>query len=125
MIDLLLPDRLVEDIRLSAEAEGIPVADWLENAIRHYRRITQRLAISAEAEAWRTAPPEVREQYRGEYVAVIKGEVVDHDIDRVALYQRVDAKYDNTPVLITPAEGRLPMRVVSTRLERLQREVSA
>lgn len=119
MIDLSLPDKLVEDIRLSAESEGIPVADWLENAIRHSRYMTQRGVVSAEAEAWRAAPPEVRDQYQGEYVAVLRGEVVDHDVDRVALYQRVDSRYGNIPVLITPAEGRLPVRVVSTRLERL------
>jgi hypothetical protein len=33
-------------------------------------------------------------------VAIHQGKLVDHDSDQLALYQRVDRRYRNTPVLI-------------------------
>lgn len=77
--------------------------------------------ISAEAAAWYARPDAAREPYAGQYVAVLQGEVVDHDVDRLTLAQRIRTRYPETPVLITAAEARAPreFHIRSPRLERL------
>ncbi len=77
--------------------------------------------ISAEAAAWYARSDAEREPYAGQYVAVLQGEVLDHDSDRSALAQRIRARYPEMPVLITAAEARAPceFQVRSPRLARL------
>jgi hypothetical protein len=82
---------------------------------------TWEAQISAEAAAWYACPEVDREPYRGQYVAVLHGDVIDHDVDQAALAQRVRARYPETPVLLTTAEARAPREFLmrSPRLERL------
>jgi hypothetical protein len=77
--------------------------------------------ISAEAAAWYARSDADREPYAGQHVAVLQGEVLDHDSDRLALAQRIRARYPETPVLITAAEARAPreFQIRSPRLARL------
>jgi hypothetical protein len=78
--------------------------------------------ISAEATAWYTRSDADRAPYLGQYVAVLNGQVVDHDADQGALFIRIRRRYPNTPVLITEAEARRPREFVirSPRLERME-----
>jgi hypothetical protein len=80
---------------------------------RHHNHLT------AEQAAWSAKPPEERKPYRGEFVAVREGQVVDHDADQRTLYLRVRARFGHTPVLIVPAEWtELPVYTIhSPRLE--------
>jgi hypothetical protein len=64
--------------------------------------------LAAEQAAWGAKPLEERKVYRGEFVAVREGQVVDHDVDQRALYLRVRARFGHTPVLIVPAEWTEP-----------------
>lgn len=77
--------------------------------------------ISAEAAVWYIRSDADREPYAGRYVAVLQGKVLDHDSDRLALAQRIRARYPETPVLITAAEARAPreFQIRSPRLVRL------
>lgn len=59
-------------------------------------------------------------QYRGEYIAMHKGKVVDHDRDRVALHQRVDETWGDTPILVTPVKEK-PVQEFVFRSPRLER----
>jgi len=64
--------------------------------------------ISEEADAWYARPAADREAYVGQYVAVLEGEVIDHDPDQRELAIRIHRQYPNTPVLITEATARAP-----------------
>ncbi len=67
------------------------------------REYLDRLAeqkIIAESEAFRAMHAELLQQYRGEYVAVHNGEVVDHDEDICALNHRIRARYGRRAVLL-------------------------
>ena len=75
--------------------------------------------IHAEAQAFRSMHRELLSRYRGRYVAVHDGRVVDDDMDRRSLYLRVRARYGATPVLIREVTE-LPERefhILSPRLE--------
>ncbi len=112
-----IPDKMAEEIRREAEAEGITTDAILEAAWRRYRAVLQRKKIHQEQTWWESLPLQKRMQYEGEYVAVHDKEVVDHDTDRVSLHKRVRAKYGNIAVLVIPAEGPREIKVVSFRLE--------
>jgi hypothetical protein len=61
-----------------------------------------------EQRAWFAKPISERWRYRGQFVAVHNGEVVDQDSDKRALYLRVRANFGHRAVLITDADRRSP-----------------
>ncbi len=60
--------------------------------------------LEAEQEAWFARPAAERERYVGEYVAIHRGEVMDHDLDQRTLYLRVRARFGRQPVLIVKSD---------------------
>ena len=56
----------------------------------------------------------------GEYVAIHRGEVMDHDPDQRTLYLRVRARFGRQPVLIVKADWNVmpDFTLHSPRLER-------
>lgn len=112
-------------IRGLTPAQRLELIRWIADEPRETDQETPtgiwEARISAEAATWYTRSDAARAPYVGQYVAVLQGEVVDHDVDRVALAQRIRARYPETPVLITAAEARAPREFLirSPRLERL------
>lgn len=119
MTTLQIPTPLAEKIEHEARTDGMAIADLLEHALKLYRLETQRQKIGAEADWWDGVSEDVRNRYRGEFVAIHRKTVVDHDRDRVALYDRVRKRYGNLAVLIAPATGTPTLRILSPRLETL------
>ncbi len=111
----LTPAQRLELIRWIAEAPSETEAET------EAASSTWDARISEESAAWYARPEADRKPYAGQYVAVLEGQVIDHDADRGDLYQRVRQRYPDTPVLITTAEARGPreFRILSPRLERL------
>jgi hypothetical protein len=64
----------------------------------------RRSQLVAEQAAWYARPPGERARYRGKFVAVRDGQVVDDDPDQRTLYLRVRARFGHTPVLIIRAD---------------------
>lgn len=100
-------DGIISRNKTNQPTEDMPQDEW-------------KSRISAEAQTWYSRPDKDRQPYLGQHVAVLSGQVVDHDSDRVALYQRIQEKYPDTPVLIAAAEARRPHEflILSPRLER-------
>ncbi len=59
-------------------------------------------AVDREEKAFRQLHPILREKYLGQYVAIYNGELIDHDIDQVALYLRVKDRLPGKFVWIAP-----------------------
>ncbi len=80
----------------------------------------RRSQLASEQAAWYARPPDKRARYRGKFVAVHDGQVVDHDPDQRALYLRVRARFGHTPILIVRANWDEPpvYTIHSPRLER-------
>lgn len=78
--------------------------------------------VAHEQAAWYALPPATRARYRGEYVAVYQGQVVDHDPDQRALYLRVRQTLPHTPVALLCADWDGPPTFVihSPHLERAE-----
>jgi len=104
----------------SASLEDKSINDLVNEAVERYLLQRQLTKIDAEIEAYQRLHPMLRQAHFGQWVAVHEQQLVDFDIDRAALYQRVRQKYGLRPVLIrqvaeqpeeellvrTPSDGR-------------------
>jgi hypothetical protein len=104
----------------SASLEDKSINELVNEAVERYLLQRQLTKIDTEIESYRRLHPMLRQAHFGQWVAVHEQQLVDFDIDRAALYQRVRQKYGLRPVLIrqvaeqpeedlmvrTPSDGR-------------------
>lgn len=60
--------------------------------------------IEKEHDTFISQHAELLQQYRGQYVAMRDGQIVDNDRDQDALYRRILSNYGDEPVLITSVD---------------------
>lgn len=60
--------------------------------------------VTPEMQAYIALHPMLKEKYLGQYVAIYRGKLIDHDSDHEALYRRIDAQYPDEFVWISPVE---------------------
>lgn len=66
-----------------------------------------------EQAAWYRRPQSEKMQYQNEFVALYRGEVVDHDQQRLVLLRRVRQQFGQASIAILPAEQeRIPEFVI-------------
>jgi len=100
MSTVVLRDDLRETLEKSAEQESRSVDEIVNEAVGLYLRERQRAKLDKEISAYEAMHAELRLKYLGQWVAMHDQELVDHDPDGSALYQRIRAKYGKTSVLI-------------------------
>ncbi|MCH7928609.1 MAG: hypothetical protein IID03_11640 [Candidatus Dadabacteria bacterium] len=61
---------------------------------------SKKFTIKDESKAYREQKAEIEEKYMGQYVAVYRGEVVDHDSDKSTLLHRFYDTFGNKTVYI-------------------------
>lgn len=83
-----------------AKEEGTTPQILGEKAIRRYLRHEIRRKIQREEDAFRAMHAELLNTHLGQWVAVHRGHLVDSDTDLLALFQRIEQHYAETPVLI-------------------------
>ncbi len=116
MSSLKVSDNLARIIEDEAKARGQAVEEYLRAIVQRERTLSDRARIEKEQEWWLNRPPDERASYRGEYIAVLDQNLVDHDKDKQALFRRVRNRYGRTAVLVMPAEGPSEIGIVSPRL---------
>ena len=99
-MDLKLREELLETLEDRAEQEGKDVNDILNAAVEHYLLKEQRDKLDQEISAYQTMYPDLLKKYPQQWVAIHNRELVDHDIDGLALYNLVRKNYGLTSVLI-------------------------
>lgn len=99
---------LAEEVNRVASHEGKEAKEVLAEAVRQYLDAYREKRIRAEAKVWYAMPAATREQYRGDFVAVYNGEIVDSDPNQRTLYLRTKARFGREPVLLV-AGGDQPM----------------
>ena len=92
--------KLIAEIMEIAEHEGQSATDFVVEAVQRYIALYRQKRIQAETEAWYRLPVAQRQRYAGQYVAVLGGEVVDSDPERLALYHRLKERFGREPILI-------------------------
>jgi len=100
MIELALSNEMVTQVRKMAAQVGEQPETLIERAVRQFLRAEVQRAIHREAETFRARHAELLGKYPGRYVAMVQGQVIDDDLDQMALLARVEDTYPDTPVLI-------------------------
>lgn len=82
-----------------------------------------RAQLADEAAYWYARSAAERAPYTGQYVAVFRHTVVDHDPDRRTLYLRMRQRWPDSPVLLIEAAAQQPpeFTVLRPYLERASR----
>jgi len=114
-----LSEKTARDLTQFANARAAEPSALAEEAIRAYLRSEARLAMDQEAEAFRRLHPDLRATIPGQYAAIYRGQLVDHDTDQLALFQRTQARFAGLPVLIRQVRSEIEQTIMvrSPRIE--------
>ena len=153
MIQISLPDQVVDRLQAVADREGSVLTDVLAEAVEQYiarvapntdpsvaadvivsvtarqntqpeipHWLEQRRNIEIEQRIYEKQHQQILTEYRGKYIAMYHGKIVDSDIDGASLSQRIRACYGNATVLITPVLEE-PMQTITVRGPRLEQKI--
>lgn len=123
MAQIPLPDSLLARLRQTAQQDGLSLPLLFEQMLDTYLRSRQQSKpengaeqgddpqasetfdpMDREVAAFRQLHVSLLKHYRGEYVAIHQGQLVDHDSDKVALLERIEKTYPDEFVLIRPVQ---------------------
>ena len=103
---LTIPRQLYERVQHIAQKQQRNVdevaREALEQVVSHWEVSPVNEEKEREKEAFRQLHAALLEKYAGEYVAISGEKLVDHDVDRAALFTRIEKQYPNRFVLIRP-----------------------
>jgi hypothetical protein len=103
MLTVTLKLETAEELNSLANETQTEAGEIVERAVRQYLDRFRLEKIHAETEAFIQQRRAILEQYRGEYVALHEGRVIDHDLDLRSLHLRVFDRLGHTPVLLKRA----------------------
>lgn len=95
-----LDSRTALDLTRLARQRAVEPSVLAGEAIRSYLRSETQRAMQQEAEAFRRLHADLLATIPGQYAAIFQGQLVDHDLDQLALFQRTEARFPGMPVLI-------------------------
>jgi hypothetical protein len=95
---------LYQRVEQAALESQVSTGEMFTQALRRYLWELDRRKITEESRVYRRRHAELKERYLGQYIAMHKGQVVDHDPDFQTLRQRVRQEYGRTAVMIALVE---------------------
>jgi hypothetical protein len=114
-----LDERTALELGQLARERAVEPSILVGEAIRAYLRSAARDDMDQEAEAFRRLHPDMLATIPGEYAAVYRGQLVDHDADQLALYQRIKARFEGQLILIRQVRSEVEQTIMvhSPRIE--------
>lgn len=123
--DILSEEPIILERDGQPVAAIVPLAEygefraWQESQDRERRGQADLEAFEREREAYERLEPELLTLYKGQYVAIREGQVVDSDPDEMALVRRVYEKLGYGPMYVRKVGAPLPVyRIGSPRIVR-------
>ncbi|MEZ4677791.1 MAG: DUF5678 domain-containing protein [Caldilineaceae bacterium] len=119
MAQIPLPDTLLARLRQVAQQDELSLPLLFEQMLDLYlhdrvQRKAQDNSGAVETDQWDPIDREVAayealhasllKRYANQYVAIYQGKLIDHDRDKLALFQRIEEKYPNEFVLMRPVQ---------------------
>ncbi len=121
MMTVTLREQTARQLAKLADEQATSPDELAEKAIRALLRAETSRILTQESEAFRVMHADLLEKFVGEYVAVRKGAVVDHDADLQSIYLRIDGQYPDETILIKQVQPEVE-RVFTVRSPRIVRE---
>lgn len=112
-VTVSIPEAIVHRARKLARVRRRPVdaviAELLDEVLPPAVEATiapksEDAAITREMEAYIALHPSLKADYFRQHVAILDGQLVDHDADPTALYQRIVTRYGDRFVWMTAVE---------------------
>lgn len=100
VMQLTVNEMTVAQLELVAREKNTTPQRLAEQAIREFLRSEARRRMQREMDAFFHLHARLLADFAGDYVAIHQGKLIDHDSDQLALYQRIEQRYRDTPVLI-------------------------
>lgn len=90
---------LAAQLQQAADWKGISLEEAAQEAARDYFYQYSCEKVEKEQAAFERIRPGLLKKYRGQYVAVHNGEVVEHAPDLSTLTKKIFARFGHTPML--------------------------
>jgi hypothetical protein len=97
---IALPSELFNSLEQIARERGQSVESVAEEVVREYLREQRHAYLLVEMERFRQLHAELLKDYRGQFVAMRDGQLIDHDPDGGALDARMHRAHREQPILI-------------------------
>lgn len=97
---IILDSDLQNILEDDAQREDRSLNELVNEAVGYYIRQRQQKKIDQEITAFEQMHAELWRKYPKEWVAIHNQQLVDHDLNDVALYRRIRQTYGRTSVLI-------------------------
>jgi hypothetical protein len=126
-VTLTIPQRLYRRAQKLASKRQMQVEDVLATVLNATEDSMESLVpeedeeMEREMAAYIAMHPRLLKTHLGQHVAVYHGELIDHDTDYGALYERIVEKYLDEFVLLTTVKAE-PIETIVVRSPRLVRE---
>lgn len=95
---------LYRRVEQAAIESQVSTGEMATQALRRYLWELDRRKIAEESKVYRRQHAELKERYLGQYIAMHRGQVIDHDTDFQTLRQRVRRQFGRAAVMITQVE---------------------
>jgi hypothetical protein len=92
--------KLAESLQQVATERGKPLEAVMNDLAQNYLREERHAQLMTEMDRFRAKHSEMLTQFKGEYIGMRNGEVLDHDADGGQLHKRLRQKHGSLPVLI-------------------------
>ncbi|NTU61844.1 MAG: hypothetical protein HGB05_00210 [Chloroflexi bacterium] len=91
---------LAASLQQVAAESGKPLEVVMNDLVQNYLREQRHTQLLAEMDRFRANHPDLVSKFKGEYIGLHNGEVLDHGVDGGALHKRLRQKYGSLPILI-------------------------
>lgn len=100
MSTLSIAEETVTGLAQVAASLGTTIEVLVNKAIRRYLRQEAEKKIRREEQCFRAQHAQLLDQYKGRFIAMHEGGVIDSDVDELALYLRIRHGFPMVGVLI-------------------------
>lgn len=100
MTAIELSPRLLHPLQVVAKRQQASVEEIVEELIDRFLREQRHVQLLQEMDRFRQQHLQLLDQYRGRYIGMLDGQVMDSDVDGGALHTRLTRQYGDLPILI-------------------------